>query len=300
MNVIKPVIITDTEFVSSTVAENDYAAWNSGTTYSLGQRAIYQHRIVESLQNSNLNNTPTLVSTDTWWLDVGPTNRWAMFDQQINTQTVAAGATMTIVLNPGIINTLALLELNGSQAQVTMTVSGIGTVYDVTKQFDATPIVDWYGYFFEPYDIATEVVFSNLPAYLTGQVTVVITASSGQAKCGSLIVGSSYALGDTQLGARAGITDYSVKSTNAFGAVTITKRKYAKRMGATLQVPNSSIRRVQTLLADLRSTPCVWIGVPEDTDTYGPLVVFGFYKDFQIEVQYLAHSLCSLEIEGMI
>lgn len=300
MKVIKPTLITDTEFVSSTVAENDYAAWNSGTTYNLADRVIKNHRIYESLQGSNLNKDPVLTSSSTWWLDVGPTNRWAMFDQQVNTQTVAAGTTMTVVLNPGIINTLALVELTGAQAQVTMTVTGIGTVYDATKNFDATPIIDWYGYFFEPYDIATEVVFDGLPPYATGQVTVVITASSGQAKCGGLILGTAYEMGDVQYGARAGIIDYSRKDTNAFGVVTIVKRKFSKRMGVNLTVENSAIRRLQTLLADLRSTPCLWIGVPDDTDTYGPLVVFGFYRDFQIEIAYPTQSSCSLEIEGMI
>ncbi len=50
-------------------------------------------------------------------------------------------------------------------------------------------------------------------------------------------------------------------------------------------------------LADLRATPCVWVG--SDKPELDPLVVFGFYKDFQVEVAYHTVSFCTLEIEGL-
>ena len=59
LKVIPPVTITDSILLSSSVPETDYAAWNSGTTYSIGNRVILTstHKIYESLQNSNLNKT---------------------------------------------------------------------------------------------------------------------------------------------------------------------------------------------------------------------------------------------------
>lgn len=299
MNVIKPVLIEDAQFASSTIPEDDYGVWSSGTTYALADNVIYAHRIYESLQASNLAHTPGAVGSETWWLDAGPTNQWAMFDQEISTPTISTSNSMTIVLQPGLINSVAMLELAGTYAHVTMAF-GADTVYDQTLYFDSTPIEDWYEYFFKDYNTAAEIVFEDLPSYREGVLTIVIVNEGAVAQCGSLIVGSAYELGLVQYGARAGIIDYSRKETNVFGATTIVKRKYSKRMSLELQLDNFDIRRVQALLAQLRSTPCLWIGVPEDTITYGPLVVFGFYRDFQITVAYPTSSMCSLEIEGMI
>jgi hypothetical protein len=41
MKVIRPITINDAALASSNVAENDYAAYSAGTTYNLGDRAIY-------------------------------------------------------------------------------------------------------------------------------------------------------------------------------------------------------------------------------------------------------------------
>jgi hypothetical protein len=89
MKYIKPTPITDTEFISSTRAENDHAAWSAATTYALAARVISTatHRIYESVQAGNLNHALTDVA---WWIDIGPTNRWAMFDTVVGSITSQA------------------------------------------------------------------------------------------------------------------------------------------------------------------------------------------------------------------
>lgn len=110
-------------------------------------------------------------------------------------------------------------------------------------------------------------------------------------------MGTFYTLGDTQYGASVGIIDYSRKETDAFGVTTFVRRAYSKRMSAKLMLDNVQMNKVQRVLADLRATPCAWIGA--DDVTYAPLVVYGFYKDFSIEVAYPTASYCSLEVEGL-
>lgn len=297
MKVLKPTGVTDAVLVSSTLAESDAPAWSGATTYTTGQVVIAGHRVWESLQSSNLNHNPVTDTSDPpYWLDVGPTNRWAMFDQVVNTRSSGA-APIVVELQPGIINAIGLIELQGTSARVQMH-DGATQVYDQTRSLDGTPILDWYDYFFEPYDVASEVLFEGLPQYLTGIVTVTI-AGTGTVACGGLIAGNAYSLGGVEYGATAGITDYSRKETNAFGVTTLVRRSYSRRSSQRLRLPKAQVRRVAALLADLRATPCLWIGVEDDTDSYAPLVVFGWYRDWQIEVAYARESLCSLEIEGM-
>jgi hypothetical protein len=77
------------------------------------------------------------------------------------------------------------------------------------------------------------------------------------------------------------------------------QRDYSRRMSTQVVVENTTLRRIYQLLATLRATPCVWIGV-DDLDTFTPMLVYGYYRDWSVDIAYLSHSICTLEIEGMI
>lgn len=296
MKVLAPITVTPSMLVSSSIAEADYSAWSSGTTYALAARVIYSHRIYESLQNSNLNKTPDAAASLTWWLDVGPTNRWAMFDSVVDT-TSDDTSPIVVVVQPGaVVNGVALVAAVGDSSRVRM-LDGATVVYDQTMSLDSTPIADWDDYFFAEQVLAGELVFSDLPRYLSATVEVTLTGSSS-VSVGVVAIGTLHELGDAGRGARAGITDYSRKETDDFGTTSLVQRSYAKRSDQTLLVARGDTRRLQSLLAGLRATPCVWIGT-EDTDVFAPLVIFGWFKDFQIVYEYAYHALCSLEIEGL-
>jgi len=294
MKVITPTTIIDAMYTSGP-PEADYAAYAAGTTYALGNRVIRTstHRIYESLVAGNLGNTPE--SNPTKWLDIGPTNKWALFDSVVGTKTTVASP-LTVVIAPGAVNAIALLELVGTSATVAMTsATGGGTVYSQTISLDASEVGDYYEYFFGPLVQRTSVVLTDLPPYADGIITITLTGTT--VSLGVCAVGLLTDLGGTQYGATAGITDYSLKTTDAFGNTTLTQRSYAKRTTAKLWLGKGDVNRVHRKLADLRATPCVWVGVEDDA--LDPLTVFGFYKDFQVEVAYPTVALCSLEIEGM-
>ncbi len=294
MKVITPITIIDAMYTSGP-PETDYAAYVAGTTYALGNRVIRTstHRIYESLAAGNLGNTPE--SNPTKWLDIGPTNKWALFDSVVGTKTTVASP-LAVVIAPGAVNAIALLELVGISVTVAMTsATGGGAVYNQTISLDASEVGDYYDYFFAPFLQRTQVVLTDLPPYSDGAITITLTGTT--VSLGVCAVGLLTDLGGTQYGATAGITDYSLKTTDAFGNTTLTQRSYAKRTTAKLWLGKGDVNRVHRKLADLRATPCVWVGVEDDA--LDPLTVFGFYKDFQVEVAYPTAALCSLEIEGM-
>lgn len=68
-------------------------------------------------------------------------------------------------------------------------------------------------------------------------------------------------------------------------------------MSVRMMVENFALNNLQRTIADLRATPCVWVGV--DNAGYAPLTIFGFYRDFSIDVAYPTKSYCNLEIEGL-
>lgn len=281
-----------------------YPVYDSTYLYAVDEKTEYLNQLWRA-KVSGLLSTPTTGNTAQWelivtdytsqkWQDIGPSNRYAMFDDQVSTQTVSS-APLTIVLETGYINSLALVGLVGSSVTVVAT-TGALEIYRATFALDATVIGDWYQYYYEESTPISEVVITGIPPYSQTRVTITVDGSAHVA-IGNISFGTSYFLGDTEYGATAGITDYSTKETDEFGTTTFVRRDFAKRMSSKLMLDNVQLRKVQNILADLRATPCVWTGT--DDETYAPLVVYGFYREFSLEIAYPTKSYCSLDIEGL-
>jgi hypothetical protein len=299
MKVIKPTAITDAMLVSSTVAETDYPVWNPATNYTVGSRVIRTttHRIYERVVAGT---TATLPENDIVnWLDIGPTNKWAMFDDVVGTITTASSGTLTVVIKPGAISGLALLEVSGSLLTVTMK-SGTGgaVVYEKEIMLDGSAITSFYDWFFEPYSQRTDIVITDLPwHYTTPEITVSIT-STNPSSCGVFKVGKVTTIGDTQYGAGVEIMDFSKKDRDAFGRYYIVERNYSKRIDLNIITQQNDFNRVFRELASLRAIPCIYIAT-EDTG-YEPLIGYGFFKSFGISVEYPTYNLCRLQIETLV
>lgn len=301
MKIIRPVSILDANLLSSDVPETDYTAWSSGTTYALGDRAIYvtanTHWVIESLQAGNLNHTPTGADTDTWWLVIGYTNRWKMFDGSIQSQTSKADS-IAVELSSATerINSVALFNFSCSTAQVIVTDATDGVVYDETvSMVSDSGITNWYDYFFEPITRITDYVFSELPPYLGATIDVILSDAGATVTLGACVVGLSRNIGGTQYGVSVGIQDYSIKDQDAFGNYTILERAYNKRAVFNVLVANSMIDELQTILAGFRAVAAVYSG----SNMYASTFVYGYYKDFNIVIAYREYSLLSIELEGL-
>lgn len=294
MKVIKPVAIADAQFVSSTAPETDYPAYVAGTNYAVGARCIDLHKIWESVQTPNTGNVPA--TSPLYWAEVAPTNRWAMFDAEISTQTAVASP-LTVVIKPGHVNGLALFGLEGATLDVTVRDGLAGPiVYSATRTLDGTVVADYYQYFFEQSVQLDRVVLTDLPPFINAHITV--TISGGTAKCGALIAGIVYDLGGTQFGVSTGIADYSKKETNTTTGVTKFKKgKYSRPLSAQMLVENGQLNKIDQVLTSVRATPCAWIGV--DDLGYEVLTTLGFYGDFSIVVPYPTTSFLNIEITGL-
>jgi hypothetical protein len=299
MKVIKPVTVTDAMILSTNAVEA-YAAWSAATTYAKDAKVDYGTHYYNSLVNSNLNNIPDVVGS-TFWEFIGPDNKHAMFDGQISTETTKATSPLIVTIGAGIVNSIALLGLTGKTVSVVMRDGGASPpVYSRTIDLEGSIILDWYMYFFEPFEQLSEVVLTDLPPYSGGQITMTLSSGSAVA-IGELLVGTVYALGENSLeqGATIGIIDYSRKDTNAdTGLTTFVQRAYSKRMSGQFLIENGSISGVQKILSGVRAVPSVYIG-SEDED-YSALIVYGFYRDFSIDIAYPTHSFCRIEVEGLI
>lgn len=382
-----PVVFTTTGALPTglTVGTTYYIKNRSGTTFNLTATFGGTTLINTSGTQSGTHTCKTtstvpstrLTGTDPLWIDLGPTNRHAMFDTIISTgteQTAGATVTMTIaspcvvswtahglpngssltlsttgalptglavgttyyvvgaaadtfnlaatlggtaintsgsqsgvhtaiadlcvVVSPGICNGVATMDVSGVSAVKCEMFNGSTLVYTETKTVDNTFISNWYEYFFEPYDVFSDLLFGPLPPYPSATVKLTFTPTSAGSTihCGAALYGNTVELGVVEYGASAGIEDYSRIETDDFGITTIVERGFLKHASYSVNVEASQFRRVFSTCAALRATPSVWIA--SDDINLSPLNAYGL-PTFNTNVPYYGYINCTIEIKGI-
>lgn len=299
--IIRPADILDANLISSNIAENDYPNYSATTTYGLGARVIVVaaniHYVYQSVAGSNIGHDPLLdsLTTPVYWSRVGPTNRWTMFDKSITSQSTNPGTISTTLKTGNRVDSVSLLNSDAASVQIIQTDVTDGEVYNKTYSLvSSSGINNWYGYFFEPIVRVKDFSVSDLFPYNDATIQVIITAP-GTVGIGGLVLGLSRDFGNIFYGASVGIQDYSVKSQDVWGNYSITQRAFNKLADWSLLVDNSKIDQLQTILAGYRATPVVYIG----SELYGSTIIYGFYADFKITIQYPTQSLCSMSLKGL-
>lgn len=297
MKVIRPYQVSSSMVVSNSAVES-HADYSSDTAYPLDAQCVVAsvNRIYRCVQGPVQGKYPP--DSPLYWVAEGPSNRMAMFDDQISTPTRAQGS-LTVTVATGMIDSVALVGVQAYTARVTATDGLNGPViFDSERPFAGDIPGDWYDYFFfDPAGARTLGVWQHIPPYNATHLTVTLTGVS--VELGALVFGLSSDLGEVEYGASAGIVDYSRKDTSVSGVTTFARRAFSKRLSVNLYLPRSQTNRVQRTLYSLRSTPAVWVATDID-ELEEASIVYGFYRDFTATISYPTSTLYSLEIEGLI
>lgn len=305
MKIIRPTTVTESILTATNVAEADEAEWASGTTYAInnlvmvtgtgGGAASATHKIYKSVQNANTGHDPT-TDNGTWWTEVSSTNRWKMFNEVVQEQTTNSGTIAVTLQSPDVINSIGLINVDCTTIDIVVTDATDGEVYNETYSmvFDSG-IQDWYAYFFEPILRDDRLAVLDIPPYANAEIDITLT-DAGTPKCGALVIGQYANLGFSQHGASLSIIDYSTKSTDTNGKVTVVEGPFANRMEVEVVMDTGQYAGVQKALTLLRSTPAIWVA---DENNSGS-VIYGYYREFDIVVSNPTISRCYLEIEGLV
>lgn len=302
-SVIVPTVITDAMLVSCTTAEpaSGEALWVAATSYTVGQVVARSttHHLYENLIAGVNATLPELATTGVTprWLDLGATNRWSQFDKKIGTLTTSTG-NLTTVLTPGSAEGLALLDLVGRAADVSVKTATAGSVvYSTTIDLDGTIVESVYDWMFSDFVQKRNVLLTDLPGqYPNMELTVTINSTTGAA-IGVLAVGRVMTIGATQYGAGAGIINFGKVSDDGFGNREWIEGEWANRVTLPLIANTGDFNRLHRQLAAVRSTPCIYIG--SSLDEFEPLVCYGVFRDLYITVPNHPTIDLNLEIDGM-
>lgn len=257
------------------------------TNYAQGETCSANNRVYESLVlQTAANPLPVLPETETdFWIDVGPTNKMAMFDLSANTQTVTASP-LTVVVAPGErVNTIGFTGLAANSITISATsVDGGGTVYGpVTIDLNTREVADGYDYAFEPFSTAPSAVKFDLPPYSDIIVTVTLASTSGNVKCGSMVLGTYIYLGKTQTGASNAGLNFSTVTRDLYGKATLVKRRTLPQTRQKLIVDASRVNKVKAARVLLNAEPALWTGLDNSAHAwFDALTILGIYTQFEI------------------
>lgn len=304
MKVIPPIVINDANFTSSNIPEPDageYPEYSNVTAYVPGNKITVStvepdiHENFECVANTT-GNPPWLDDAGTYWVSLGPTNRWAMFREGIAPQSTYADEIDITITPSGLVNALALINISAASVQVTVTDSVEGVVYDKTISMTSTSgITDWYAWYFTPIERRTDLVLLDLPAYFGAAIRIRAFDSGSDVKIGSVVVGNQKTIGTANHGTSVGTRNYSTKETDVFGNFVIVKRPFSKRAQYAVTMDTDRTDFIQNYLASIRDIASVWIG----SESLGATIVYGFYKDFDIILSTPTVSSCNLQVEGL-
>ena len=300
MRLIRPTTITPAMLTACNVPETDYAAWNSGTAYVVGNNCMYNHKNYEcAINHTNAQpdlNVAPVVSPK--WIDLGYNNRWKMFDNTVGSQTELAEA-ITLTLAPGaVIDSIAFLDLDATAIEITMTDPIEGVVFsDTIDLVSHSGIIDAYTYFFNPIITDDTAILLGIPPYGSASIAITINNPGGTAKIGTLVVGLQQDVGGTQYNPTVGFDSYSRIKRDDFGNMEILARGYSNKLSCTLSIPKASHDYVLRTFKAVRDLPIVWVGVDAG---YSSMIVYGIIKSCPIGIPGPVDSICHLEIEGFV
>lgn len=300
MYCLKPIPITDALLTSSTVPDVDTGetAWVSGTTYAATDVRTYNKRKYERLVGGAGTTAPDADANN--WLDVGSTNKWAMFDNLRSTGTSKTGP-MTVVITPAQrITALALMRLETTSVSVTVVASG-ETVYSTTRStLDRSPTT-WSTYFFGSFRYQSNLLIFDLPPYAGAVVTITFnnTIINALATCGACIIGTPVFVGKAVHTAISTALNFSTVERDTFGNVTLIPRRSVPRTNQVTWVDKALVNSLIDLRTDINAVPCVWSGLDDkSTDSYfDAVLILGIYEEFQIELANAYSAKVTLQLQ---
>lgn len=299
-NIIQPEYTIDATLQSTNVAENDFNQYDNTVTYSINDTVIYVanniHWVVRSRVNNNVGNFPTGLSTDTNWVKVSETNRWKMFDQKTTSRTVNADSIDVTLLGINTMDSLAFLNVECSSISVNIVNNNAVEIYDTTVPMVSTDNVeDWYTYFFAPIIRKTDLVLTDIPPYAETVVTISIDYAGDIAKCGTCLLGKKIDLGFSRFGTKVSNIDYSVKEADEFGDFILAERGYSKTMDVLAYVEKPFTDFTVNVLNQFRATPVVYVA----TEQYTSTIIYGFHKNYEVDLTYPNQNELSVEVYGL-
>lgn len=291
------------DYLDANFAETE-TIWNISHTYSYAQEIRDGHYIytyagttgTNTLESPSVNNE----KIDRVWVQTRPTNYFAMIDGKTNTQTQNVDS-IDVLIACSNCDAISLLGLEAKS--ITLTLFDNLTAQAVhTKTIDLVntrDIIDFSTYCFEEFNTNTT-IYEQLPLYTDAGLIISIEHSGMVAKCGRLVVGRTYFVGETGVGANLGMESYSRKETDVFGNVILNHTSNVNIDSYEAYVPTRNIQAIRRKMAALDAIPVLFIMDESQNTELENLLTYGYFEVFNIMLPDTSISTASITIKGLL
>lgn len=305
MRAFIPYPVTDSMLVSSTIAEPDTSepAYSAEVTYAEFEQVSVidtdTHLVYESLVSVNIGNP---VTDETKWILKGNTNRWRMFDYNQGNPSIGTSP-MTVVLRPGKrIDAIMFDGLKASLLDLTVK-NGIDgeTIYTLDGYLRSRNINTFFEYFFAPFIYTKSAVTFHVPPTADPVIYLTLSDPSGFVEIGRLAVGLSIHLGVTQKQSPIVDSDnYSEITWDKFGKATMTPIPSVPTNECKVFFKSQRLNAVRQFKELANAKAVVWSGLDDLDDDYTEsLLMFGVYRNFQIDLTDPNFPVLNLSLKGI-
>ncbi|WP_290578680.1 hypothetical protein [Algiphilus sp.] len=293
MRMVVPAQISETELIASNIVEDDAPAYDDEVTYDTSDQVQLDHRVYESTADGNTDHPVGSAN----WTDLGPTNRYRMFDQTSTRVSLRTGAIDVTVQPDQLINAVSLINCRGLSATVQVLDDDEGVLYSSTRSLvEHGEISDWWSYFYAPIEQLRQVSFLDLPNIRGAKIRILVTAGGAVAQIGEAVLGAQADTGLTYFDTSLDVDDFSRRDEDDFGNVTIVKRGYRDVIGYNVRINTPQVQSVRRRLLLARQRVVLWIGAPYREET----IVLGFYEQLRISIKGAKITRATIDVVSLV
>lgn len=246
----------------------------------------------------NKGHDPT-TDDGTWWADVGPTNKWAMWDLLRSTATVAASP-LVVEVTPGQrIDACALVGLEADEALIEAIVDSV-VIKSWTITLLGRVVTSWLEWLTTPFTYQNVTAIWDIPAVTDLVLRITLTRATGNVVCGGVVIGRQVYLGEAQYGAENDATNYSRITTDDDGNTVLNPRRSVPRTRQNVRFLKDRSAKLLETRRLLNAKPAFWSAIDDPTNGFfEPLQILGIYDGFTLTFDQPSHGMLALSLKEL-
>ena len=293
---------------TSTNLTDIYSAWDETTTYSLEtdndnltdtSMVLYNNYYWRSLVNNNIGFNPETYE-DVKWVKYRVANKYAMLDLKAQSKSVYEGGDMTVTFMQNRMLTIGIGNYEADNITIEILDTDGTTV--LWSENTGSPlndnVIDYYTYIYEDYnyesDKATKFTLGVTGEYV--RITFHKQVDASRTACGYLIAGDALEMGTSLFGISFSFNSFADKTTDDFGAYSITKRAVQDLVDFQTVIPSGSVPTIRRYIKSIYNEIGMFVVDERDNDKYENLLTLGIIQDASVLLDNDVEAVVSYSI----
>lgn len=272
----------------------------SPAAYANGDEVVKvsTHRRYRSAKDGNIDDPELGVTlSPPSWVDIGPTNKWAMFDKKPSIQSVN-GDEVKITIRPSqFTQSISGFNLSGVNTVNVKVIDDIeGEIYNQDiKMNDNSRVVGLLSYFTSPLVYKSDFTIASLPSYRASNIE--LTMSGSNIRAGAVLVGDYIQIGRELAGTSYNSNPITIRTPDGFGGFDITRRGVSDTISFKVGYQKPEFEFIRNTLKSIDGLYCVFIG---EGDVGAGLTTYGLLDPFNAPIETPTANELTFDVIGVL